>query len=80
MKTPNTIEDEIDAIRLAIYKKIKGMTTPQVTEYYRKSGEAVAKEFGFKIYASVEEARRDTTRPSPRRARPRGRVPRLATP
>ena len=59
MKTPNTIEDEIDKIRVRNYEMTKHMTPAQHTEYYRKSGEAIAKEFGLKIYSTVEEARSD---------------------
>jgi len=59
MRTPNTIEDEVDAIRRQIHEKTKHMTPSQRTEYYRKSGEAIAKELGIKIYANAEEARRD---------------------
>ena len=49
MKTINTIEHEVNNIRLAIYEKIKDMIPAQITEYYRKSGEAIAKKFGLKI-------------------------------
>ena len=57
MKKPNTIEDEIDAIRLQIYEETKHMTPSQLTEYYRKSGEATAKKYGFKIVASAKDKR-----------------------
>ena len=53
MKTINSIEHEVNNIRLAIYEKIKDMTPAQVTEYYRKSGEATAKKYGFKIIESA---------------------------
>ena len=49
MKTISPIEHEVNQIRLAIHEKIKGMTPAQVTEYYRKSGEATAKKYGFRI-------------------------------
>jgi len=55
MKTNSPIEQEVNQIRLAIYEKIKNMTPAQVTEYYRKSGEATAKKFGFKIIESARE-------------------------
>ena len=58
MKTPNTIEDEIDSIRLATYEKIRDMTPTQITEYYKRSTEAVIKQYGFKVVAS---ARAETT-------------------
>lgn len=53
------IEQEINEIRLQIYEKIKEMTSEEQGEYYRKSGEAIAKEYGFKIYNSMEEYERD---------------------
>ena len=56
MKKTKSIEDEIDRIRLRIYEKIKNMTPSQITEYYRKSGEASAKKYGFKIALSAKEA------------------------
>ena len=55
MKPPNTIEDEIDEIRLRIYERTKDMTPSEITEYYRKSGEATAKKYGLKIIDSVGE-------------------------
>jgi hypothetical protein len=57
MRTLNTIEDEIDQIRLGIYEKTKNMTTEQLIEYYRKSGEASAKKYGFKIYRNAQDAK-----------------------
>ena len=53
MKTISPIEQEVNLIRLAIYEKIKDMSPAQVTEYYRKSGEATAKKYGFKIVESA---------------------------
>ena len=55
VKKPNTIEKDINEIRLAIYEKTKNMTPQQLTEYYRKSGEKSAKKYGFKL---VEKANR----------------------
>jgi hypothetical protein len=49
MRTPNTIEQEINKIRLRLYEKMKDMTSEEVTEYYRKSGEVTAQKYGFKI-------------------------------
>jgi hypothetical protein len=43
------VEREVDQIRLAINEKIKDMTPDQITEYYRASGEASARKYGFKI-------------------------------
>ena len=55
MKTLNTIEQEINQIRLMIYEKTKDMTPAQLTEYYRRSGEASAQKYGFKIVASAKD-------------------------
>jgi len=55
MKLVSRIEKEIDQIRLAIYEKTKDMTPSQLTEYYRKSGEATAEKYGFKIIANAKE-------------------------
>ena len=55
MKTSNTIEREINQIRLKIYEKTKNMTPAQLTEYYKKSGELSAKKYGFKIAANAKE-------------------------
>jgi len=55
MKTHNTIEREINQIRLKIYEQTKDMTPSQITEYYKKSGEASAKKYGFTIVASAKE-------------------------
>ena len=55
MKTINKIEHEVNQIRLAIYEKTKDMSPAQLTEYYRRSGEATAQKYGFKIIASAKE-------------------------
>ena len=55
MKTISKIEQEVNQIRLIIYEKTKDMTPAQLTEYYRKSGEATAQKYGFKIVASANE-------------------------
>jgi hypothetical protein len=50
MRKPKiTIEKEVNDIRLGIYQKTKDMTPAQLTEYYRKSGEASAKKYGFQL-------------------------------
>ena len=56
MKTVSKIEQEVNQIRLAIYEKTKDMTPSQLTEYYRKSGEATAQKYGFKIIANAKES------------------------
>ena len=47
MKTPNTIEQDINKIRLAIYEEAKDMTPAQRAERVNKIGEAAAKKYGF---------------------------------
>ena len=51
----NSIEQEVNKIRLEIYEKTKDMTPEQLTEYYRKSGEKSAQKYGFKIVAKAKE-------------------------
>jgi hypothetical protein len=51
----DSIEREIDEIRLRIYEETKHMTNAELTEYYRKSGEETAKQYGFKIVASAKD-------------------------
>ena len=55
MKTISPIEQEVNQIRIHIYEKTKDMTPAELTEYYRKSGEASAEKYGFKIVASAKE-------------------------
>jgi len=55
LETIRKIEDEINQIRSKIYEKTKEMTPEQITEYYRKSGEATARKYGFKIIANSKE-------------------------
>ena len=55
MKTPNTIEQDINKIRLAIYEETKDMTPAQRAERVNKIGEAAAKKYGFKIVVSARE-------------------------
>ena len=48
MRTRNPIENELDAIRLRIYEETKWMTSEELSNYYRKSGEAAARKYGLK--------------------------------
>jgi len=56
MKTPNTIEREINHTRLRIFEETKNMTAKERAERVNKIGEAAAKKYGFKIVASAKEA------------------------
>jgi len=49
MKTPNTIEDEIDQIRLKIYEETKDMTPAEYAERTRKRSAAFVKEMGYEF-------------------------------
>ncbi len=55
METISRIEQEVDQIRQRIFEKTKDMTTEQLLEYYRKSGEATAKKYGFTIVSKLED-------------------------
>jgi hypothetical protein len=48
MKTPNTIEEEINQIRLRLYEELKDMTIEERVEHMNRYGEAAAKKYGFK--------------------------------
>ena len=48
MKKPDTIEDEIDRIRLRIYEETKDMTPQERAERVNRISEAAAKKYGFK--------------------------------
>jgi len=58
MKTPNTIEQEINRIRLEIYEETKHMTPAQRAERVNRIGEEAAKKYGFKRIARANEADR----------------------
>ena len=49
MKKPDTIEDEIDRIRLRIYEETKDMTIEERAERLNRFGEAAAKKYDFKF-------------------------------
>ena len=53
MKTPNTIEQDLNIIRLQIYEDTKDMTPAQRAERVNRIGEAAAKKYGFKIVKSA---------------------------
>ena len=55
MKTPNTIEDEIDRIRLKIHEETKDMTPEQRVARVNRIGEAIAREYGLKIVSRAKE-------------------------
>ena len=60
MKTSNTIERDLDRIRLKIHEETKHMTPTQYVDYYNRIGEAAAKKYGFTRVAGVKSRRRAT--------------------
>ena len=56
MKKPDTILDEIHAIRQGIDMETKYMTHKEINEYFNATGERLAKEYGFHR-VSVDEVR-----------------------
>jgi len=58
MKTPNPIEDEIDRIRLEIYKETKHMTVAQRVERSNRIGRELAQKYGFKLVPSLNPKKR----------------------
>ena len=58
MKTAkaNTIEQEINEIRLRIYEETKDMTPAQITEYYKQRTEPIIKKYGLRVVASAKDA------------------------
>ena len=54
MKTPNTIEQYINNIRIQTYEETKDMTVQERVERINKIGEAAAQKYGFKIAASAK--------------------------
>jgi len=55
MKTPNTIEDEIDRIRLEIYEETKDMTPAQRAERTNRIAETIAAKYHITRIARVEK-------------------------
>jgi bifunctional pyridoxal-dependent enzyme with beta-cystathionase and maltose regulon repressor activities len=47
------IEDEIDAIRDAIYEEIKGMTSEERTAYFNAIAEKARNEHNFRVVKSI---------------------------
>jgi len=61
MKTPNTIEQEIDRIRLEIYEETKDMTPAQRAQWMNNIAESIASEYHLNIVASASERTDDVT-------------------
>ncbi|MDR1870361.1 MAG: hypothetical protein LBS60_00290 [Deltaproteobacteria bacterium] len=66
MKNPNTIKDEIDAIRIALYEKTKDMTIKEFNEFVEKRTAPIIKKFGFKVASKIETKAPDLLYPPER--------------
>jgi hypothetical protein len=51
----DSIEREIDAIRLQIYEEIKDMTPAQHVDHYNRKAEIFAKKYGLRLVTSVND-------------------------
>ena len=49
-----TFEDELDAIRLAIYEEIKDMTPEEQAAYFNAQAEPIIKEYGLRTLNQIE--------------------------
>jgi len=56
MKATNTIEQEINRIRLRIYEETKDMVPQERAERVNRIGEAAAKKYGFKRVTRARES------------------------
>ena len=57
MKTPNTIERDLDRIRLKIYEETKLLTSVEYVERLNKNTEIHAKKYGFKFVNPTKPAK-----------------------
>jgi hypothetical protein len=55
MKTKNTIEDDLDAIRDKIYEEIKDMSPAEEVEYFKRETEETIKKYGLRLVKSAQE-------------------------
>jgi hypothetical protein len=61
-KNDNTIEDEIDAIRLDLYERTKHMSTEELLAFIKKETAPIHKQFGTRSISGIdEEIRRKNT-------------------
>ena len=59
MKKPDTILDEIHAIRRKIDERTKDMTASERTAYFNQTGEAVARKYGLRRVITAKEINDD---------------------
>ena len=54
MKKPNTIERDINRIRLKIHEETKDMTPAQHVEFVKRRTDPIIKKYGFKLVEKPE--------------------------
>ena len=54
MKKKNTIEDELDAIRVSLYEETKNMSPSELTAYIKAQTEPMLKEHGITPVRGVQ--------------------------
>ncbi|MDR0198924.1 MAG: hypothetical protein LBI08_04200 [Methanomassiliicoccaceae archaeon] len=54
-KKIDSIEEEVNEIRLRIYEETKHMTIAELNEYVHKNTETLIKEYGFKVAVSAND-------------------------
>jgi hypothetical protein len=54
VRKPDTILDEVHAIRRRIDEETKDMSTSEMTAYFNVTGERLAKQYGFKRVTADE--------------------------
>jgi hypothetical protein len=55
MKTKNTIEDDLDAIRDKIYEEIKDMSPAEEVGCFNRVTEPIIKKYGLRVLKSAHE-------------------------
>ncbi|MDR1871893.1 MAG: hypothetical protein LBS60_08265 [Deltaproteobacteria bacterium] len=59
MSKKTASDDWIDKVRIDIYEKTKNMSLEEFQEYFRRSGEEVARKYGFTIVESLDSKGND---------------------
>jgi hypothetical protein len=59
MSKKTASDDWIDKVRIDIYEKTKNMSLEEFQEYFRRSGEEVARKYGFTIVESSDSKGND---------------------
>jgi hypothetical protein len=54
MRKPNSIEHELNAVRIDLYEQTKGMTPSERVTYYRKLTSSVCMEFGIRTLNEID--------------------------